>query len=99
MVSKSFFALRDLVGSSGTFGCFAICNLAAAAFVACLVPETRGKTLTEIQKMYVVGAEKLLDKDDADVDKQVKEQVVKNCDDQDEAGTVYDVLVLPVTRT
>ena len=71
MVSKSFFALRELVGSSGTFGCFAICNLAAAVFVACLVPETKGKSLTEIQKMYVVGAEKLLDRDVVDVDKVV----------------------------
>ena len=93
MVSKSFFALRELVGSSGTFGCFGICNLAAAVFVACFVPETKGKTLTEIQKMYVVSAEKLLAKDAVDVDKEVNEQVVKNCDHQDEVGTAYDVLV------
>ena len=52
VVSKLFFDFQDKFGNSGTFIWFAGFNFAAVAFVGKFVPETKGKTFTEIKAMY-----------------------------------------------
>jgi SP family facilitated glucose transporter-like MFS transporter 8 len=48
-VTKAFQNLLDLLGSSATFWLFAVMCVLGTIFVAVLVPETKGKTLENIQ--------------------------------------------------
>ena len=52
VVSKLFFDFKDKFGNSGTFIWFAGFNFVAVAFVGKFVPETKGKTFTEIKALY-----------------------------------------------
>jgi SP family galactose:H+ symporter-like MFS transporter len=50
VVSLTFLSLIDLLGDSGTFALYAVIGLASIAFVRSRVPETKGRTLEEIQE-------------------------------------------------
>lgn len=49
-VSQTFPRLLEILGPQGTFGFYAACSLACAAFVAASVSETKGRTLEEIER-------------------------------------------------
>lgn len=51
LVTKLFPLLNSTVGIGPTFWCFTICCTFGTAFVLFLVPETKGKTLLEVQEM------------------------------------------------
>ncbi|MEV0130394.1 MFS transporter [Dactylosporangium sp. NPDC050688] len=63
LVTQFFLSLTGWIGESGTFGVFAAMCAVSFVFVWKLLPETKGKTLGEIQQMWVdraaprVGAE------------------------------------------
>lgn len=57
IVTKFFSDLTSLVGSYGAFWIFAIISVLSAIFVFFLVPETKGKTLEEIQ-VILTGKQK-----------------------------------------
>ena len=52
VVSKVFFDFQEQFGNSGTFIWFAAFNFVAAVFVVKFVPETKGKTFSEIRDKY-----------------------------------------------
>jgi sugar porter (SP) family MFS transporter len=56
LVTQFFLSLTDLLGESGTFALFAFMCVVAFFFVKKLVPETKGRTLDEIQEMFETGA-------------------------------------------
>jgi len=51
-ISKLFFLVDHIIGRSATFGMFSVSNFLAAIFVLRCVPETRKKSLAEIQQIY-----------------------------------------------
>lgn len=51
IVTKTFVNLKDALGSAATFWLFSAITLIGVAFVYFIVPETKGKSLTEIQRM------------------------------------------------
>lgn len=57
IVTKFFSDLTSLVGSYGAFWIFAIISVLSAIFVFFLVPETKGKTLEEMQ-VILMGKQK-----------------------------------------
>ncbi len=58
LVTQFFLSLTDLLGESGTFGLFAFMCAVAFVFVWRVLPETKGRTLDEIQQMWVRRHEK-----------------------------------------
>ena len=52
IVSVSFLTLTELIGQSGVFWSNAVLGLLACVFVFCLVPETKGKSLEEIEASW-----------------------------------------------
>jgi sugar porter (SP) family MFS transporter len=52
LVSQFFLTLVDGVGESGTFLLFAACCVLAFVWVARSVPETKGRTLEDIEQMF-----------------------------------------------
>jgi predicted MFS family arabinose efflux permease len=52
LVASSFPALRADFGSSATFFVYAALGVATIAFVVAKVPETRGRTLEEIGRLW-----------------------------------------------
>ncbi|CAM6113739.1 unnamed protein product [Calypogeia fissa] len=52
IVSLSFLSLVDAITLSGTYGLFASMGLLGTIFIYFLVPETKGKTLEEIAKLF-----------------------------------------------
>lgn len=56
LVTRFFLSLTDLLGESGTFALFAFMCVVAFVSVKKLVPETKGRTLDEIQDMFEAGA-------------------------------------------
>ena len=52
-VSQTFPMLVDAIGSAKTFWVYAGCSLAGLIFIICLVPETKGKTLEEIERFWM----------------------------------------------
>ncbi|XP_035790881.1 facilitated trehalose transporter Tret1-2 homolog isoform X1 [Anopheles albimanus] len=61
LVTKVFTNLTDAMGEAGVFWLFSGISLVGTVFVYVLVPETKGKSLVEIQR--VLGGEKLDDTD------------------------------------
>ena len=49
VVSLTFLSLIDALGDSGTFALYAVLGIASILFVRSRVPETKGRTLEEIQ--------------------------------------------------
>ncbi|KAL6442483.1 hypothetical protein ACFW04_002595 [Cataglyphis niger] len=59
IVTKTFQDLIDLIGTHGAFWVFASFVVVALIFVICCVPETRGKTLEEIERRFTGPARRL----------------------------------------
>jgi sugar porter (SP) family MFS transporter len=49
ILTKYFSLVSDFIGTSGSFGIFAVCCIGAAIFVYKYLPDTSGKSLQEIQ--------------------------------------------------
>eukprot|EP00049_Salpingoeca_infusionum_P013390 m.250281 g.250281 ORF g.250281 m.250281 type:complete len:188 (-) comp15433_c0_seq23:100-663(-) len=56
LVSLTFLTLMDAIGFAGTFFLFAGVGILAAIFIFFQVPETKGKTLEEVQEMMTSTA-------------------------------------------
>ena len=54
-MSKTFVDLTLSIGASGTFWLYAGVCLLGSIFTFIFVPETKGKSIEEIQKMFFVG--------------------------------------------
>lgn len=54
MVTQSFPMLRESIGPARTFWVYAGCSLLSTVFVVALVPETKGRTLEEIEASWRV---------------------------------------------
>ncbi len=52
LVSQTFPMLVDGIGNAKTFWIYALCSLAGLVFVIACVPETKGKTLEEIERSW-----------------------------------------------
>ena len=57
VVSQFFLTLVDAIGESATFGLFAACCVAGGLWVWRAVPETRGRSLEDIEAMWKGGGE------------------------------------------
>ena len=53
IVSLTFLSLFDALGGVGTFGIYAVATALLAVFALKVIPETRGKTLEDIEREYV----------------------------------------------
>ena len=53
IVSLTFLSLFDVLGGAGTFGIYAVATALLAVFAIKVIPETRGKTLEDIEREYV----------------------------------------------
>lgn len=51
MITKTFVNLKDAIGNGETFWLFSGLTVAGVIFVFFIVPETKNKSLNEIQKM------------------------------------------------
>ena len=56
VVSASFLSLIESIGMDGTFFLYGAVNVAALAFVYLYIPETKGRSLEEIQQILVGAA-------------------------------------------
>jgi SP family arabinose:H+ symporter-like MFS transporter len=56
IVSQTFPMLVDAIGNSKTFWIYALCSLTGLIFVVIMVPETKGKTLEEIEQSWKKSA-------------------------------------------
>jgi SP family arabinose:H+ symporter-like MFS transporter len=54
-VTQTFPMLRESVGPAVTFWFYAACSLACVVFVLAMVPETKGRTLEEIESSWRAG--------------------------------------------
>ena len=63
--AQFFLSLVDAIGESTTFFLFAALCVVSFVFVWRLVPETKGRSLEEIQERWVVGGDKMLDEETA----------------------------------
>jgi SP family arabinose:H+ symporter-like MFS transporter len=52
LVSQTFPVLKEGIGPSNTFFCYAVGCFLGLIFTICLVPETKGRTLEEIEKSW-----------------------------------------------
>jgi len=52
LVSQTFPVLVDAIGNAKTFWIYALCSLVGLIFVVAWVPETKGKTLEEIEQSW-----------------------------------------------
>ena len=52
IVTATFRLMQDALGAHGVFWFYACVALAGAAFVQALLPETRGKSLDEIERLF-----------------------------------------------
>lgn len=55
IVALTFLGLIDLFGKAGTFWCYSIISIGAWIFVFFLVPETKGRTLEQIERRWKIG--------------------------------------------
>lgn len=53
LVSQFFLTLTDTIGQAGTFWLFSFFSVVALVWIARQVPETKGKTLEEIEQLWV----------------------------------------------
>lgn len=53
VVSLTFLSLFDAFGGAGTFGLYAVATAALCVFALKVIPETRGKTLEDIEREHV----------------------------------------------
>jgi SP family arabinose:H+ symporter-like MFS transporter len=53
LVSQTFPMLVDAIGNAKTFWIYALCSLAGLVFIVARVPETKGKTLEEIEQFWL----------------------------------------------
>ncbi|KAJ8920261.1 hypothetical protein NQ315_011922 [Exocentrus adspersus] len=58
LITRFFNDMNDGLGRAGTFWFFAACCLTAAIFSVIMVPETKGKSFSEIQDMLRYGSAK-----------------------------------------
>lgn len=56
VITKSFTNVREAIGLGQTFWVFSICSALGTVFVYFCVPETKGKSLNDIQRMLSSGA-------------------------------------------
>ena len=52
VVAQTFPQLHDALGSAKTFWIYGVCSLASLIFVLVMIPETKGKTLEEIESFW-----------------------------------------------
>lgn len=57
LVVRFFPDMLILIGKDWTFYLFTICTLTGIAFVYFLLPETKGKTLEELEKLFASNQE------------------------------------------
>lgn len=55
VITLTFKSLTDNLGTAGTFWLFSGLSILGTVFVFFIIPETKGKTLNEIQKMLSGG--------------------------------------------
>jgi sugar porter (SP) family MFS transporter len=55
VVALSFLTLTQVLGKSATFWLYAVISIGAWAFAFCLVPETKGRTLEDIEAHWRAG--------------------------------------------
>ncbi len=55
VVSQSFPMLKEGIGSSNTFFCYAVCCFLGLIFTIFMLPETKGRTLEEIERSWRHG--------------------------------------------
>jgi sugar porter (SP) family MFS transporter len=63
LISYTFLTLTDLITKSGTFWLYAFFGICALVFFATLVPETKGRSLEEIQEDLGSDADQALKRD------------------------------------
>lgn len=64
VITKTFTNIRDAIGIGETFWLFSAFSIVGTLFVFFVVPETKGKSLADIQKM--LAGEKPIDNDSND---------------------------------
>ena len=64
LVAQFFLSLVDAIGESTTFFLFATLCVVSFVFVWRLVPETKGRSLEEIQERWVKNGDRMLDESD-----------------------------------
>jgi MFS family permease len=65
LVAQFFLSIVDAIGESTTFFLFAALCVVSFVFVWRLVPETKGRSLEEIQERWVVGGDRMLEEEAA----------------------------------
>ena len=65
LVAQFFLSVVDAIGESTTFLLFSALCIVSFVFVWRLVPETKGRSLEEIQERWVVGGDRMLDEETA----------------------------------
>ena len=65
LVAQFFLSVVDAIGEATTFFLFSLLCVVSFAFVWRLVPETKGRSLEEIQERWVVGGDRMLDEEAA----------------------------------
>jgi len=65
LVAQFFLSIVDAIGESTTFFLFSALCIVSFAFVWRLVPETKGRSLEEIQERWVVGGDRMLEEEAA----------------------------------
>ena len=63
LVAQFFLSIVDAIGESTTFFVFAALCVVSFAFVWRLVPETKGRSLEEIQERWVIGGDRMLEEE------------------------------------